>query len=609
MKDKAFFKIGDIEFFSKRVLNNQRYRNNEIQDLGDSQRIIEGIYDKTSEWGETVKKQYKKQFKFESDNRWQISGYFKKYTWGRLYINGHGNQDIYYTLGVDSESRSLVIKIDFNRVGSKILTKFWINYFDDLLRANNIKWRVIGIEELKGKDNKWLIDETCLYIDSTFHIYKELYRVLFNKILIDNSITNQPLNQILYGPPGTGKTYHSINKALEIVGEKIEGKTRKDLKALFDEKVKEGQIVFTTFHQSMSYEDFIEGLKPETDADGNISYPVQSGIFKTICQAAKTPNQTDFDSAYEKLKTELINNEQITLNTPTGKKYAVSLNSNDNLTLYTGQSKEKQGTLTKENLQKKINREDKFEYYDGYFSGVIEYLKTRFGYSTQQNAQNKNYVIIIDEINRGNVSQIFGELITLIEHDKRIGRDEAIEVKLPYSKESFGVPANVHIIGTMNTADRSVEALDTALRRRFSFEEMPPCYDLEELEYEIISRITANQFLRTINNRIEKLLDKNHLIGHSFLIKKEDENALEKVMETFYKNIIPLLQEYFFGDYGKIGLILGSGFVKKKYDDEIMFAKFEYDIETKEMYEIINHRRDPNSKQTFEEAIKILMNV
>lgn len=609
MKDKAFFKIGDIEFFSKRVLNNQRYRNNEIQDLGDSQRIIEGIYDKTSEWGETVKKQYKKQFKFEPDNRWQISGYFKKYTWGRLYINGHGNQDIYYTLGVDSESRSLVIKIDFNRVGSKILTKFWINYFDDLLRANNIKWRVISIEELKGKDHKWLIDETCSYIDSTFHIYKELYSVLFNKILIDNSITNQPLNQILYGPPGTGKTYHCINKALEIIGEKIEGSTRKDLKAIFDEKVKEGQIVFTTFHQSMSYEDFIEGLKPETDADGNISYPVQSGIFKTICQAAKTPNQTDFDSAYDKLKAELIDIEQINLKTPKGREFAISLNSNDNLTLHTGQSKEKQGTLTKENIQKQINGEDKFKGWEGYFNGVIEYLKIKYRYSTQPNSQNKNYIIIIDEINRGNVSQIFGELITLIEHDKRLGRDEAIEVKLPYSKEKFGVPANVHIIGTMNTADRSVEALDTALRRRFSFEEMPPCYDLEELEYEIISGITANQLLKTINNRIEKLLDKDHLIGHSFLIKKENENALDKAIETFYKNIIPLLQEYFFGDYGKIGLILGSGFVKKKDDNEITFAKFAYDIETREMYEIINHRRESNSKQTFEEAIKILMNV
>jgi 5-methylcytosine-specific restriction protein B len=222
-----------------------------------------------------------------------------------------------------------------------------------------------------------------------------------------------------------------------------------------------------------------------------------------------------------------------------------------------------------------------------------------------------NYVMIIDEINRGNVSQIFGELITLLEEDKRSGVENGmpLSLTLPYSKKSFSVPNNLYIIGTMNTADRSVEALDTALRRRFSFEEMPPCYDLEELEYEIVSSISANQFLKTINNRIEKLLDKDHLIGHSFLIKKVNEDALTKVMETFYKNIIPLLQEYFFGDYGKIGLILGSGFVKKKDDNEITFAKFEYDIETREMYEIINHRREPNLKQTFEEAIKILMNV
>ena len=139
------------------------------------------------------------------------------------------------------------------------------------------------------------------------------------------------------------------------------------------------------------------------------------------------------------------------------------------------------------------------------------------------------------------MSQIFGELITLIEEDKRLGKDEALEVTLPYSKEKFGVPPNLYIIGTMNTADRSVEALDTALRRRFCFEEMPPLYELDGLKYKV-SEYDASDILKTINTRIEKLIDKDHTIGHSYFLNENNES----IVEAFYKNIIPLLQEYFF---------------------------------------------------------------
>lgn len=134
--------------------------------------------------------------------------------------------------------------------------------------------------------------------------------------------------------------------------------------------------------------------------------------------------------------------------------------------------------------------------------------------------ESKKYVLIIDEINRGNVANIFGELITLIEKDKRWGNDEQLEVTLPYSGGEFTVPPNLYIIGTMNTADRSVEALDTALRRRFSFIEMPPLYDLKEIQTEIFG-IKLSELLKTINRRIEKLLDKDHLIGHSDLNKRQ----------------------------------------------------------------------------------------
>ncbi|REC54620.1 hypothetical protein DRF62_09135 [Chryseobacterium piscium] len=233
-----------------------------------------------------------------------------------------------------------------------------------------------------------------------------------------------------------------------------------------------------------------------------------------------------------------------------------------------------------------------------------------------ENTQSNNHVLIIDEINRGNVSQIFGELITLIEEDKRLGNDESLEITLPYSKEKFGVPPNLHIIGTMNTADRSVEALDTALRRRFCFEEMPPKYEeLKELEYDIHG-FSAYKILKTINQRIEKLIDKDHAIGHAYFIGKNNET----IVESFYKNIIPLLQEYFFGDYGKIGLVLGKGFVKEKENKSSVFADFDYSSENydeREMYEIIDYRnnnihhikiKEKEVEMDFTKAIKLLMN-
>lgn len=290
-----------------------------------------------------------------------------------------------------------------------------------------------------------------------------------------------PLNLILYGPPGTGKTYSTVDKALERIGIDInsnEYKNNREAKLKkFRELKKEGRIVFTTFHQSMSYEDFVEGIKPITNGE-DVTYDVKPGIFKQICEKAHTDN-------------------------------------------------------------------------------------------------GNNYVLIIDEINRGNVSQIFGELITLIEKDKRLGNKEELTAKLPYSstckettagkEEEFGVPNNLYIIGTMNTADRSVEALDTALRRRFAFEEVMPKYTNEEahgIENKIKTKggkeFQLSKILKTINQRIEVLKGRELQIGHSYLMKCKDEQDLKK---AFKDKIVPLLQEYFYGDYSQIGLVLGKGFV------------------------------------------------
>lgn len=244
--------------------------------------------------------------------------------------------------------------------------------------------------------------------------------------------------------------------------------------------------VFTTFHQSFSYEDFIEGIKPVMEeGKQTISYQIENGIFKDLCLKA-------------------------------------------------------------------------------------------------QNDTENRYAIFIDEINRGNVSAIFGELITLIEPDKRIGAINELKVKLPYSKREFGVPKNVDIIGTMNTADRSVEALDTALRRRFSFIEMQPNPSvLLNSEYQDVN---LKQLLETINQRIEVLVDKDHQIGHSYFIGIQNLGDLKLV---FKDKIIPLLEEYFYGDFGKIGLVLGGSFIYQEENKAKFPKNFSYEndfLEDKKVY-------------------------
>ncbi len=184
------------------------------------------------------------------------------------------------------------------------------------------------------------------------------------------------------------------------------------------------------------------------------------------------------------------------------------------------------------------------------------------------------YALVIDEINRGNISQIFGELITLIEADKRGGRSEALTVQLPYSKTAFTVPPNLYIIGTMNTADRNVESLDTALRRRFVFVEMAPDYALLEEKFGLHTVPNIARMLKAMNRRISKLLGKDYAIGHAYFLTLADASDIQGLKSIFQNRLIPLLQEYFFGHEGKMELVIGEAFFDKKMETPDRNASF-----------------------------------
>lgn len=465
---------------------------------------------------------------------------------------------------------------------------------------------------------------------------------------------NFPLNQILYGPPGTGKTYNTINKALEIVGVNIGGKSRDEIKDVFDKLLikdfnnDDGQIAFITFHQSMSYEEFIEGIKPqEPEKEGDqVSYKIKDGIFKKLCikasfdialknESVETGKLLDFSLTYDnfvqQLEEKLTSEKTIELSTKNrGKVIIDSISQQGNIIIqhiggtrtYTV-SKSRLSKLQKsiENLNDITNINDSFRTIIGgsnssVYWAVLNAIRTK-SETKSISVQKRNYtwdektevvqelkrddyqgntgkpfILIIDEINRGNISQIFGELITLIEEDKRLGKKEELETILPYSKEKFGVPPNLYLLGTMNTADRSVEALDSALRRRFSFVEIPPDYDVIRKEGSLekgnlligTKDIDLAELLELINNRIEKLLDKDHLIGHSYFLSVD---SILSLKTAFQDQIIPLLQEYFYGDFGKIGLVLGKDFFvdQGKQNNENIFAGFDESYETEGLQE------------------------
>lgn len=391
-------------------------------------------------------------------------------------------------------------------------------------------------------------------------------------------------NTIFYGPPGTGKTYHIVEAAMKVAEPEFSGfNQREELKSAYDELVETGRIRFVTFHQSYSYEEFVEGLRANTDETGQVSYAIEAGIFKKICEDAVvgiSVAQNPLEEAINSMKEWLAENDSIELKTQRGNTFRVEYHGHTTFRAFPADSTHEDSNgypVSIEHIRNQYRKTNLDKIYNpSYVRAILAYLRDQYSVpdyeEMHKNSKQENFVLVIGEINRGNISRIFGELITLIEPSKRHGQPEALSVTLPYSKESFSVPSNLHIIGTMNTADRSLAMMDTALRRRFDFKEMMPDYEI--LDDELVEGVCLGQLLRTMNERIEYLYDREHTLGHAFFMpvtEQESEQERFALLGSVFKDkIIPLLEEYFFEDWEKIRLVLGDN---QKKDKALQFVK------------------------------------
>jgi hypothetical protein len=382
---------------------------------------------------------------------------------------------------------------------------------------------------------------------------------------------NYPLNQILFGPPGTGKTYNSIDKAVEIASP---GKFNKDIhfanKLVFDELRKQGQIEFVTFHQNYSYEDFIVGISPDVTS-GNLRFDKREGIFKQLAERAKqnwmaSSNKKelkiDFNSLFNSFFSKLIEEEVKEIEIPMrskGKKFKItSIDFENGKIKFTKNSGGTGHDLLVRNLKDiyegnlNYSSEGLGVYYYPLIDQLNEYAKTiQLPISTDETL--KNFVLVIDEINRANISKVFGELITLLEDDKRLGAENELKITLPNGERDFGIPPNLYIIGTMNTADKSIALIDIALRRRFEFIGYYPKYNYSDND--------SSNLLKKINEAIYKeKKSADFLIGHAYFMK-------EQPVKTVLQNkVIPLLMEYFSGKVDIVSRIFAETGWNVSYD-------------------------------------------
>lgn len=368
-----------------------------------------------------------------------------------------------------------------------------------------------------------------------------------------------PLNLILYGPPGTGKTYHAVTYAVAIIEGKpiaeVETENRAEVRSRYEMYLENEQIAFITFHQSYAYEDFVQGLRPDANrSTENLHFKMVDGIFKRIADRAranyisyqqnKAQPELPFELLLDRLLVEAMNRETEEVELPIidsqGQfKSIIIYEVGDTYLKYKRRTqrdivKDEERLLYVNKLKEKYyGKEIREAINKAYYETVVNAVR-RFEQQAKQGNEHKQlnrYVLIVDEINRANISRVFGELITLLEEDKRYGRENALMVILP-SGENFALPPNLYLVGTMNTADKSIALLDIALRRRFEFIGMYPRYDL-------IPEFAS--LLKLLNGNIREKKGTDFMIGHSFFIGK----TLVDLPAIFNHKIIPLLYEYF----------------------------------------------------------------
>lgn len=500
---------------------------------------------------------------------------------------------------------------------------------------------------------------------TTFTATKEQYDTILAMGVKTDERMSIPLNRIFYGPPGTGKTFHTVGAAVAVCDppyyaqhkdDHVKLRERFNTLLIRDWDSAEGRIGFCTFHQSYSYEDFVEGIKPMVPEEGDkfVKYAIREGILKLMARRASGKSEASTVHAVEMLsftpaEFERAEFYKLSLGAVYNKEdeeiYHSCIRNNVIAIGYMGQydltrvseqeihklplqpdqssSSASQASYFRHYLKKgdyvivtrgnlsvraigKVTGEYRYapdlglpyphvrdvqwllkdqdipweEIYTKKFVQrtiyklIKEDIKRDFFVKEAavqpKSAEARNFVLIIDEINRGNVAGIFGELITLIEENKRKGRPEALEVTLPYSQEPFSIPDNLYIIGTMNTADRSVEALDAALRRRFSFVPMMP--EPAKLKPLQGSAINISSMLDRINARLVQLLDEDHQLGHShFWDLHKEADPLPALRRVFKDKVIPQLEEYFHRDRAKLQLVLGERFVQGTDPADVLF--------------------------------------
>lgn len=546
-------------------------------------------------------------------------GNFFSYNWAKIYPSKDSPQELAYTVGISTDG--FTVKIDTVNVGKNLRQRY------EYVRGDFHHSKIVSI--LPSTDGLNLFDNVDALVDwskeeiNNFQLaYDEVVGMVelgesLQKLNVDYDVKNPieilSLNTILYGPPGTGKTYHTVQASVKAAEPDFQANTRADLKKKYDELVADKRIRFVTFHQSYGYEEFVEGLRASSD-QGQVSYDVEPGIFKQICEQASQGVEADSDpleQALEHFKAELEESAVLNLKTLRGNDFGVQYHGNTTFRVFPeATSHEDLGRgypVSIDNIRKFYRGLSTKEIYNSsYVKSILNHVKKTYhvsDYEAPKQGQAKNFVLIIDEINRGNISKIFGELITLIEDTKRSGegQDEALEVVLPNSGDSFTVPNNLYLIGTMNTADRSLAMMDTALRRRFDFVEMMP---KPELFNEItVNGIDLEELIRKMNQRIEVLYDREHTLGHAFFmpikaLANDRDKAFNELKSVFKNKIIPLLEEYFFEDWNKIRLVLGDN----QKQEELQFVS-----EEKQSFDsLFGNDHGLNSYQQEEKSYKLL---